>query len=55
VELSRAFPEWQLDERLRRNFLHYLSEHYCIKGGWKNADTAQLQRVTDRILSKAGC
>ncbi|WP_030140205.1 MULTISPECIES: capsular polysaccharide export protein, LipB/KpsS family [Pseudomonas] len=55
VELSRAFPKWPLDERLRRNFLHYLSEHYCIKGGWKNADRAQLQRVTDRILSKVGC
>lgn len=24
VELARAFPQWPLDERLRRNFLHYL-------------------------------
>ncbi|MEH6352962.1 capsular polysaccharide export protein, LipB/KpsS family [Pseudomonas sp. 3JA] len=53
VELARAFPRWPLDEQLRRNFLHYLSEHYCIKGGWKNADKAQLQRVADRMLGKS--
>ncbi|MGH8389138.1 MAG: capsular biosynthesis protein [Pseudomonas sp.] len=55
VELARTFPHWPLDARLRRNFLHYLSEHYCIKGGWKNADKAQLQRVANRMLSKVEC
>jgi capsular polysaccharide export protein len=55
VSLARAFPQWPLDERLRRNFLHYLSECYCIKGGWKNADQAQLQRVADRLLGKDQC
>ncbi|MDR6961331.1 capsular polysaccharide export protein [Pseudomonas brassicacearum] len=52
LELARTFAQWPLNEQLRRNFLHYLSEHYCIKGGWKNADKAQLQRVTNRIQSK---
>ena len=52
MALARGFPQWPLDERLRRNFLHYLSESYCIKGSWKNADQAQLQRVADRILSR---
>jgi capsular polysaccharide export protein len=50
MTLAHAFPRWPLDERLRRNFLHYLSEHYCIKGSWKKADKAQLQRVADRML-----
>lgn len=49
VELARDFPDWALDERLRRNFLHYLTEHYCIKGHWKTADQAQLLRVANRI------
>ncbi|WLH13269.1 capsular biosynthesis protein [Pseudomonas hefeiensis] len=53
--LARAFPQWPLNDRLRRNFLHYLSEHYCIKGGWKNADKAQLQRVANRMLGKTEC
>lgn len=49
VAWVRAFPYWPLDERLRHNFLHYLSEHYCIKGGWKNADKAHLLQVARRI------
>ena len=52
LALARTFAQWPLNEQLRRNFLHYLSEHYCIKGGWKNADKAQLQRVADRMLSQ---
>jgi capsular polysaccharide export protein len=55
VAFAQAFPAWPLDERLRRNFLHYLAEHYCIKGHWKTADKAQLQRVTNRLLGKDAC
>ncbi|UVL84481.1 capsular biosynthesis protein [Pseudomonas sp. B21-028] len=55
VELARAFPRWSLNGQLRRNFLHYLSEHYCIKGGWKNADQEQLQRVARRMLGEVQC
>ncbi|RMO78470.1 Polysaccharide synthesis/modification protein [Pseudomonas syringae pv. philadelphi] len=55
VAHARAFPDWSLDERLRRNFLHYLSEHYCIKGDWRAADRSQLRRVANRLLGKSGC
>lgn len=54
VAAAKAFPAWALNERLRRNFLHYLSEHYCIKGHWKTADTAQLACVADRLMSRSG-
>lgn len=53
VEWVRAFPDWPLNERLRHNFLHYLSERYCIKGGWKNADEAHLLQVARRIRGEA--
>lgn len=55
VAWVRAFPDWPLSERLRHNFLHYLSEHYCIKGNWKNADKAHLLQVARRITGESGC
>nr|WP_224789826.1 capsular biosynthesis protein [Pseudomonas fluorescens] len=55
VDLARDAAHWPLDARLRLNFFHYLTEHYCIKGAWKHADKAQLQRVANRILGKANC
>ena len=55
LALVRAYPQWPLDESLRRNFLHYLTEHYCIKGAWKEADAAHLQQVANRMLGKTGC
>lgn len=53
VEWARSFPEWPLDGRLRHNFLHYLTERYCIKGGWKTADETHLLQVSNRIQGKA--
>jgi capsular polysaccharide export protein len=53
IAAAKAFPEWPLNERLRCNFLHYLAEHYCIKGHWKTADSAHLARVAARILEKS--
>ncbi len=49
---ARSFPDWPLDERVKRNFLRYLAHDYCIKGSWQNADAAQLQRVAQRMLNK---
>ncbi len=49
---AKSFPNWPLDERVKRNFLRYLAHDYCIKGGWQNADKAQLQRVAQRMLNK---
>jgi capsular polysaccharide export protein len=55
VQWVRTYPAWPLDGGLRHNFLHYLSEHYCIKGGWKTADGAQLARVAKRITDGIDC
>lgn len=49
---ANSFPNWPLDERVKRNFLRYLAHDYCIKGSWQNADAEQLQRVARRMLGK---
>jgi len=48
--LARAFPHWALDERVRQGFLSYLAADYCIQGAWRDADSAQLKRVANRML-----
>lgn len=55
ITLARDAADWPLDAQLRLNFVHYLAEHYCIKGAWKNADKAQLERVANRLLGKDNC
>lgn len=52
LALVSRFPDWPLDEQVQRNFLHYLAHDYCIKGSWRGADSAQLQRVARRLLGK---
>lgn len=51
ISLTKAFPDWKLDERIRRSFLHYMTHEYCVQGGWKKADAQQLKRVANRMLS----
>jgi len=53
LELARRFPQWALEPQVRQGFLHYLTAEYCIQGSWRTADSAQLQRVAQRML-KAG-
>ncbi|MDD1510121.1 capsular polysaccharide export protein, LipB/KpsS family [Pseudomonas sp. CNPSo 3701] len=50
LELAANFPRWGLDDQLRQSFLRYLAAEYCIQGGWREADGAQLQRVANRML-----
>lgn len=49
LEMARAFPRWPLEAGIRENFLRYMAAEYCVQGGWKNADQAQLQRVAARM------
>lgn len=51
LALGRSFPQWSLDPLIRRNFLIYMAEEYCIKGSWKNADADQLRRVAARMIN----
>ncbi|MFI8462445.1 MULTISPECIES: capsular biosynthesis protein [Stutzerimonas stutzeri subgroup] len=50
--LAGRFPDWSLDPAVREGFLRYLAAEYCIQGSWRDADTAQLQRVARRMLSR---
>lgn len=50
LDLAKRFPQWSLEPQVREGFLRYLAAEYCIKGGWRDADAAQLQRVAQRML-----
>lgn len=54
LELANRFPQWSLEPEVRQGFLRYLAAEYCIQGGWRNADSAQVQRVAQRMLMKRG-
>lgn len=49
IDAANEFPQWQLEPGIRRNFLSYMTAEYCVKGGWQNADQAQLNRVAERM------
>nr|WP_298142554.1 capsular biosynthesis protein [uncultured Pseudomonas sp.] len=48
-DIVRAYPQWPLDSGVRHNFLSYMANEYCVKGGWQHADKAQLQRIAARM------
>lgn len=49
IDAVSAFPQWPLEPGIRRSFLRYMTIEYCVKGGWQNADHAQLDRVAKRM------
>lgn len=49
VRLARQFPDWPLDDALRRSFLHYLKNEYCVAGRWQDAGAEHLQEVARRM------
>jgi len=51
VSLARRFPDWPLDEALRKSFLCYLQREYCVPGHWKEASTEHLREVARRMLA----
>ena len=50
LALVSSYPQWSLEPQVREGFLRYLAAEYCIQGGWRDADSAQLQRVAQRML-----
>ena len=54
LELARCFPQWSLEPEVREGFLRYMAAEYCIQGSWREADSAQLQRVAQRMLMGRG-
>ena len=50
LALAKRFPNWSLEPEVREGFLKYLAAEYCVQGSWRDADTAQLQRVARRML-----
>lgn len=55
LELAGRFPQWSLEPSVREGFLRYLAADYCIQGDWRAADSAQLRRVAQRMLTLSGC
>ncbi len=47
VSLVRVFPEWPLDDGLRKSFLYYLKNEYLIPGSWREADDEHVRAITD--------
>lgn len=54
LALVEEFPKWPVDERLRRAFLHYLSNEYCVPGRWQDASPEHLQEAARRLMA-SGC
>jgi len=44
--------DWQPDAQLRRIFLHFLEQVYCIPTRWSMADDIHFKRVEQRILAQ---
>nr|WP_246335805.1 capsular biosynthesis protein [Azomonas macrocytogenes] len=49
VSLVRRYPDWPLDESLRKAFLHYLKNSYCVPGAWKRSGKTHLLDVAQRM------
>lgn len=49
VRLAKRFPDWPIDEALRKSFLLYLKDVYCVPGRWQDADADHLQEVAHRM------
>lgn len=49
VRIAKAYPQWSLDEALRRSFLHYLQHEYCVPGRWQDSSVEHLMEVARRM------
>lgn len=49
VAIAKAFPQWPVDEGLRRSFLHYLQHEYCVPGRWQDSSPEHLMEVARRM------
>ena len=51
IDAINHLDDWQPDERLRRAFLHYVYQHYCIPDDWRHPTTRHW-RALDLRLNK---
>ncbi len=49
VRIARQFPGWPIDDALRKSFLLYLKNVYCVPGRWQDADIGHLQEIARRM------
>ena len=49
MQVVRAYPQWPVDEALRRSFLHYLQNEYCVPGRWQDSRAEHLMEVARRM------
>mgnify|MGYP001766295411 CR=1 FL=1 len=49
LALIDRFPNWPVEAGLRRAFLHYLSDCYCVPGRWQDAEQGHLAEAAQRL------
>jgi capsular polysaccharide export protein len=49
IELIRQNPGWQPDAEMRKGFLAYLQNEYCVPGAWASADQMHWLEVARRM------
>ncbi|MDP3816323.1 capsular biosynthesis protein [Pseudomonas sp.] len=49
MRIAKDFPQWPVDEVLRRSFLHYLQHEYCVPGRWQDSSGEHLMEVARRL------
>jgi capsular polysaccharide export protein len=48
-EILKTLNNWEIDEKLLKNFLGYLYYEYLIPTSWKNPDKKHFEKLTHRI------
>lgn len=51
LDLLGRFPVWPVEAGLRRAFLHYLANRYCLPGRWQDAESEHLREAARRLRS----
>lgn len=49
IHLACEYQAWPIDERVRRGFIRYLNNEYCIPGSWRQPDRDHLLSVVARL------
>ena len=49
AEALHRLSDWKPDPVLRRKFLDYLSQDYCVPGSWREPDRAHWRAVEARV------
>jgi capsular polysaccharide export protein len=51
VRIVKTYPQWSVDEALRKSFLHYLQHEYCVPGRWQDSSAEHLVEIARRMCA----